>query len=476
MTDVRPGSPAFLTAGEPDEAFERISTGNPQVDRILCGGFPVGSLNVVMGQPGTGKTVFAEQLVFHNAAEGRPILFLTTLSEPLSKVVRYLQGFRFFDAAKLGGQVVYEDLGVDLASGGMAALVPRIREMIKTLSPRLIVIDSFKAVHDVAPSVPETRRIIHELTGLLAAYETTVFLLGEYGEEDIPNYPEFAIADGIVEFSRRNLGMRDERYLRIFKLRGSSYLEGAHSFTISDRGLQVHPRLVSPSEPEDFEPILERVSSGVAELDAMLSGGFWRGSATLLAGPSGSGKTTLALQFALDGARQGEPSLYVNFQEHPRQLTRTIHSLGFDARSARGSGLDLMYTSPVELQIDSILTEVFRRIDEEGVRRVVIDAVGDLAASAGDPHRLNDYLYALVQQFGVKQVTSVLTFETLGHTAVGEPLNMGPISYMCDNLVSLEMRGETETRRTLRVLKTRGSAHDPHVREILIGAGGVRIR
>ena len=66
----------------------RITTGNAQADEILGGGFPADSINVVMGHPGTGKTIFIEQLIFHNATGDRPILYLTTMSEPLPKVVR----------------------------------------------------------------------------------------------------------------------------------------------------------------------------------------------------------------------------------------------------------------------------------------------------------------------------------------------------------------------------------------------------
>ena len=64
----------------------RISTGTSQADEILNGGFPSNSINMIMGLPGAGKSVFVEQLVFHNAGGPRPILYLTTLSEPMSKM------------------------------------------------------------------------------------------------------------------------------------------------------------------------------------------------------------------------------------------------------------------------------------------------------------------------------------------------------------------------------------------------------
>ena len=457
-----------------DEVVERMSAGNAEADHILGGGFPENSINIIMGHPGSGKTIFAEQLIFHNAAEDRPILYLTTLSEPLAKVVRYLQGFSFYDEMKLGTQVIYEDVGPQLAQEGASALLPLLQHAIETISPKIIVIDSFKALHDLASSVSERRRMVYEMTALLTSFGTTAFLLGEYTEDDILLYPEFAVADGIVELSRLRLGNRDERYFRVYKLRGSRYLEGAHAFRITNSGLDIYPRLVSPRIPAGYEPASERISTGVAGLDLMLDGGLWRGTTTLLAGPSGAGKTTIGLQFALEGARLGEPSLYMNFQENPSQLFRTIRSLGVNLEEAQSRGLDLVYASPVELQIDSIIVDMFRRIQQRGVRRLVIDAIGDLASAATDPQRLHDYLYALVQHFAVSGVTSVLNFETLGNGLSGHGIQ-NAMSYLSDNVLLLTVDGEEQTRRKLRVLKTRGSGHDARVREVEITAAGLSV-
>src|ERR671916_914223 len=456
------------------DPVERMGAGNAEADYILGGGFPLNSINIVMGHPGSGKTIFAEQLIFHNAADDRPILYFTTLSEPVAKVVRYLQGFRFFDETKLGTQVIYEDVGPQLAKDGPTALIPLLESAIDTLAPKIIVIDSFKAIHDLALSVADRRRMVHDMTALLTAYGTTAFLLGEYTEEDILLYPEFAVADGIVEMSRRRLGNRDERYFRVFKLRGSRYLEGAHAFRITASGLDIYPRLVSPRMPEGYEPASERISTGVRGLDEMLDGGLWRGTTTLLAGPSGAGKTTIGLQFAFEGARRGEPTLFMSFQENPTQLLRTIRGLGADVDELERQGLDLVYASPVELQIDSIIVDLFRRIEKSGVRRLVLDAVGDLASAATDPQRLHDYLYALVQHLAVRTITSVLNFETTGNT-IAHASMQNAMSYLSDNVLLLTLDGEDRTRRALRVIKTRGSAHDTRVREVEIGAAGLSV-
>lgn len=458
-----------------ERIFPRVGTGNVQADLVLGGGFPANSINIVMGQPGTGKTIFAEQLLFHNASADRPIVYVSTLSEPMSKMVSYVQRFSYFQAEKLGIEIQYEDIGPMLSSDGPAALVPWLRQLIKDLSPKIIVIDSFRAIHDLASSASETRRMVSDLAGLLSAYDTTALLLGEYTSEDIQRYPEFAVSDSIVQLARQALGTRDERYLRVLKLRGSSYREGQHAFRITDDGIALYPRLISPRVAESYVPRSDRTSFGVPGLDDMLDGGVWAGTTTLLVGPTGSGKTTVALHFALEGIARKEPTLYVNFQENPAQLARSFTNLGADVDSAKSGGLELLYASPVELQIDSIVVGIFERIRGGTIRRVVIDAVGDLATAASDAQRLHDYLYSLVQHFAVNGVTSLLTFESGISSAGNLDSHEQRFSYMSDNVLAIALGGEERTRRTIRVIKTRNSAHDPVVRELNIGNGGARV-
>lgn len=454
-------------------SLPRIATGNTQLDSILGGGFPANSINILMGEPGSGKTILAERLIFANAQpDGRCILYLTTLSEPLEKVVRYLQQFSFYDEEKLAsGAIVYESIGEELREQGIGAVMPKLKEFIQTLSPKVIIIDSFKAIHDISPSMPEMRRMLYEISGLLTAYDTTAFLVGEYSEEQIPIFPEFAVADGMVELARKKHGTRDERYLRVLKLRGSNYLEGLHAFRITSGGLDVSPRLISPEVAPNYSVSESRISTGAQGLDAMLNGGIWADGTMLLEGTTGAGKTTLALQFILDGLSRGEPGLYVNFQENPRQLARQIASLGWDLAEARRKGLHLLYMSPVELQIDSIIVEMFRMLQEKKIKRVVVDAVGDLMHAASDLTRLFSYLYTLVQHFTVMHISSVLTMER------GEqhPLE-GQISALSDAIVRLAVEtDESRTRRTVRIIKARGIDHDLEKRELRITAQGVQI-
>lgn len=464
-------------ATQTDTEFARIQSGNPQADAILGGGFPHNSINVLMGDPGTGKTIFAEQLLFHNARADRTSLYVTTLSEPLSKIVSYVQRFTFFDADRIGRDIQYDDLGPAMSKEGPAALHTWLAEAIKTRSPHIIVIDSFRAIHDLAMSTDDMRAFVSGVAGLLSAYDVTAFLVGEYTRADIARYPEFAVADSIVELARQPMTTRDERFLRVLKLRGSAYREGQHAFRITGDGLELYPRLVAPRVPEEYESLTQRMPTGIDGLDELMSGGPFAGSTTLVVGSTGSGKTTVALQFALEGLQRGEQVMFINFQENPAQLRRAIANLGHDPARAEERGLKLLYASPVELQIDSIVSEVFDAIRSGDIRRLVIDAVGDLSAAADNTRRLHDYLYSLIQHFAVRGVTTMLTLEVGEGFAQGAPVSAlsDRFSYMSDNLLHLFWNYERIGRRGLRVVKMRGSDHEHAVREFQIGANGVRV-
>lgn len=453
----------------------RIQSGNPQADAILSGGFPRNSINIVMGQPGTGKTIFAEQLLFHNAGGGRPALYATTLAEPLSKVVTYVQQFGFFDADRLGQDIQYEDLGATLADRGPMAFLEWLSDAIKSRSPKIIVIDSFRAIHDLSLPSDEMRRFISQFAGVLSAYDVTTFLLGEYTQDDIRRYPEFAVADGIIELARQPLSTRDERFLRVLKLRGSTYRAGQHAFRITASGLEIYPRLVAPRVPEHYVSLNQRLRTGVPGLDKVMGGGPFAGSTTLVVGMTGVGKTTLALQFAIEGVKNGEPALFINFQENPAQLRRAIVALGVDPDTINEQGLRLLYASPVELQIDSIVVEIFEAVRTGGVKRVVVDAIGDLASAANDPQRLHDYLYSLIQHFAARGIASMLTLEAgEGFTAVSQLEQR--FSYMSDNLIHLGWRDTKKTKqRTLQVVKMRGTAHEHSVCPFRIDKRGARM-
>src|ERR1700737_3824844 len=104
----------------------RLRTGIPDLDLILGGGLEPGSLVIIAGAPGTGKTILAQQICFANATPEHKALYYTTLSEPHSKLVRHLEPFDFFKPAALGRRVAFIPLGDLVQEAGKEGLEPGV--------------------------------------------------------------------------------------------------------------------------------------------------------------------------------------------------------------------------------------------------------------------------------------------------------------------------------------------------------------
>ena len=209
---------------------------------MLGGGLPANAINMLIGLPGTGKTILAQQYLFANATLERPALYLSTVSEPFDKILRYGQTLRFFDPEAVGHSVFYEDLGPALNERGLAGVLEQMTALIKERRPGIMVIDSFKALSAYAEAA-EFRRFLHDLAGHLSAFPASSFWIGEYGEEEIAVAPEFAVADAIISLSTTRASERETRSLRVLKLRGSEFAPGQHAYRISANGIDVFPRL-----------------------------------------------------------------------------------------------------------------------------------------------------------------------------------------------------------------------------------------
>ena len=454
---------------------DQISTGIRGLDDVLFGGIPANSITVIMGAPGTGKTILAEQLAFANASYGSPALYLTTLSEPLEKFIAHGHHYDFFDTAKIGETIFYEDLGLIVREQGVDNLASAVTDLITARSPKFIFIDSFKSLNELFTSAAERRTVVYDLASVLSSYDCTSFLVGEYASEMMTDLPEFAVTDVVLQLIKYSTNQREQRFLRVEKLRGSNSIPGMHAFSISNAGIELYPRLLSPEIAPNYLERVERVSTGVVGLDEMIGEGFWRGSSTLIAGPTGSGKTLLGLHFICHGADKGEPGLFLGLQENPTQLARSMQNFGWNTQKLLSDGFELMYRSPVEVQLDSIATELFRRVREGKIKRVVIDALGDLERSSIDAQRFADFTYALTQWFAVENVTSLMTYE-LNDLFEVHSISSQEISNMSDNILLLRLTPEAKMERTVRVVKTRGSAHDNNEHKLEITERGLVVR
>jgi circadian clock protein KaiC len=449
---------------------ERVTSGSAELDEILGGGLPTDAIALIMGLPGTGKTLLAQQCLFSNASTRRPAVYLSTASEPFEKILRYAQRLTFFDRALIGHGVVYDELGTTLTREGLAGTRHKVSELIRQYRPSLLVIDSFKALGAYAATPTEYRSYLHDLAATLSAFPVTSLWLGEYSAHDMATAPEFAVADTILELASHPNHQRTSRALQVLKLRGGDFLSGRHAYRLAADGLTVYPRLADPAETDSYQREPSRVSSGVQALDHMLADGYRTGSSTLIAGPTGIGKTLMGLHFLYGGAQHGERGVLSTFQEDPTQLDQIVRGFGW---SLVDDNITLRYRSPIDLYLDQWFYELLDTVEATRASRVFIDALNDLEAATDDRRRFAEFLYSLLHRLSRRNISTMMSYEVTELFGLHR-LTDAAASNLADNVVLLQY-GTTPTTisRTLAVLKTRASAHATGIRHFEITPRGI---
>jgi len=451
------------------------STGDDALDSLLGGGIPSGSLTVVAGEPGSGKTIFTLQMLFQAARQGKKCLYFTTQSEPALKLVRYMQLFAFFDAELLGRQVQFVDLGAALRIGS-EAVVATIAEQVEAFDANIVVIDSFRAINDCPPVVRRAR--VYDLVVQLGAWGTTAFLVGEYTPKDYSEFAEFAIADGIIRLGMEREELTSVREFEVLKLRGAAYVTGRHFCEITAKGFSIYPRVRAP-DPERAERqfrLEDQLSTGVAGLDELLAGGLPRSTTTVLQGPTGAGKNILALQFLMAGAHRNEKGILFTLEETPEQLRAIAGAIGLDLANQEKKGLiSICYCSPVELSTDRFLFDARNLVARSGARLAVFDSLTSMAMGVPSQRRFTEVVYSLAKHMQNAGTTVIMTMESEQLIGAGKLTGYG-VSFLADALIQIryvELEGALE--RAITVVKARGLKHLAGMRTLTIDRGAVSV-
>ena len=502
----------------PSTQPEALRTGVPHLDDVLGGGLPQGSLVLVMGLPGSGKTSLASQIAFAAARTGKTVLILTALSESTDKLIDHLRGFTFFADELVGGRVQFLSLQQAL-SEGLSATRKLMLDEARRLHADVIMLDGFRGMRTVDAEPQAAREFLYELGTTLGALRITLLITSETDPRDPTYFPETTTADVILGLHYTLLGVRQHREIEVIKARGRAPLPGLHTLTISADGASVYPQLeerishdvlgadaqtqgaaplqaasaaplqaavAAPLQAASAAPLphLERTRFDLPELDEMLTGGIPRGTCTLLAGSLGTGKTFLAMMYALAAVRAGEPVVFLGFRESRAQLAQAASSFAFGEEFQRaiepGGGLTLLDIPPIKLNPDILGDRLLSALDRTGAQRLIIDSIAELErvlVRSGDTGRLVDYLAALLLALRTRRVTALMLKEMDKAVASTLDFSADVLSVLAENVLLLQqVPYQGQLHRILSILKLRFSDHDPTLREFAIKAPeGVRM-
>ena len=458
--------------------LEKLSTGVPGLDVLLGGGLTEFSFTLIAGAPGSGKTTLAHQVMFALANPQRRALFFTVLGEPPLKMLRYQQQFAFFDMDKVGPSIRYVNLADDLRAGDFSGVLERIMREVEDFGPSLVFVDSFRSVVQTARSGNEglwdLQHFIQELGSRMATWQATTFLIGEYNQTDVEANPIITVADGMLALSHNLDEDTVVRKIRIIKMRGQAHMAGAHTLRITDDGIRIYPRLLTPL-PEAYETIStdpQRVSTGVAGLDEMLHGGVPQGHTMLVSGPTGIGKTILGTQFLAAGAAQGEKGVALYFEKH----TARLHNAEL-IRMAQAGQVAVLESLSLSLSVEEVMDQLLEAIERTGATRVVIDSLSEIGLYLAPEFR-QDLRLAVFRTLAMLARRGVTTIVTVGYedNAPNWRFSIDNLCFLADAVLSMRFAEvEGHVCKFMTVVKVRGTSHSNQLREYRITDHGLEV-
>jgi len=458
---------------------QRLSTGTPGLDEVLCGGLPQKRLYLFQGDPGVGKTTLALRFLMSGTEHGESCMYVT-----LSETHEELIAIAISHGWSLAGLHIYEMSAADELSTEQdentlyvpaeVELGERVTELlaeVDRVKPTRVVLDSCSELRLLAQTPLRFRRQLLTLKEHLVRRNCTILLLEN--PTAVAGDPLLqSLVHGVIAMEQLTpLYGAERRRLRVVKMREVAFRGGYHDMVIRTGGVDVFPRLVASEHQKQFDS--ELVLSGVAELDALAGGGLDRGTSTLLMGPAGSGKSSIATQYAVAAAARGEHVAYYTFDEGLETLRRRALALGMPLdEHIESQRIVVKQVDPAELSPGEFTSIVRAGVEVHAARLVIIDSLNGFLQAMPEEHFLITQLHELLsflRQHGVLTLLLMAQHGVLGR--MDGPID---VSYLADTvMLTRYFEAGGRVRKALSVLKKRSGRHEDTIREFAITEQGL---
>lgn len=462
--------------------FRKLPTGVAGLDQITQGGLPRGRTTLIEGESGCGKTVMALQILVNNARDQKQPGIFVAFEENATRIKLNAASFGwdiesleaenlFFLDAQPTSEIVQSG---DFDLGGMLA---GLGSLVDKMGAQWIVFDALDIVLSLMPDEVAMRRQVYRLHEWLLERELSAIITSKRTTSDhhiVPNgdmgFLLFMVDSAILLKQEMVQGI-SQRALRIVKYRGSAIDENDAPYLISKNGIELAASFMSDDNFADVTD--ERISTGVARLDKMLSGGYHRAASILVTGAPGTAKTTLSGAFAEAACLRQERTLFVSFDSRGPEIVRNLQSVQIDLSPHTKTGMLRLESAGGIMGSSEIhLMRITQWAEEHQAKCLVIDPVSALSKS-GNALLAHSVIQRLVDWCKQRGIT-LLTTSLLGKANTDAVNTQLQISTIADTWIHLDYHSNAgERNRSISIIKSRGTAHSNQVRELILGTNGV---
>jgi circadian clock protein KaiC len=486
-TNLKTGSITFEAmkpGGRLAPATPKSPTGITGFDAMTGGGVPRGRTTLVIGGPGSGKTIFGLQFLAEGVKSGEPGIFVA-FEEAADRIIANAEGFGW-DLDQIGPREVFfldaqptPDV-VQFGDFDLGGMIATLDGKATAMGASRIVIDALDIVLALLPDAAAKRREVYRLHEWLLTRGLTAMITAKAGADDTATvtpgpfgFMQFMVDCAVTLNHTVVLGV-SQRDLRILKFRGSSFDENESPFLIGSTGIEV--AVARTPGREAAEVTNERVSSGVKRLDTMLGGGYYRGASVLITGFPGTAKTTLSGAFAEAACLRGEKTMFVSIDSDGPEVVRNLSSVGIRLdRFVENGLLQMVSARTITGSAETFLVRIKTMAQLHQARCLVIDPISTLS-KPGNGQTAHNVAERLIDWSKAESITLLCTSmldEMANQQEGGSPLQISTLADTWIHLNYLVQAGERN--RGMSIIKSRGTAHSNQVRELILSDDGVNL-